>query len=617
MLLDFFSAQSAPYGDFANEITAQTWQTTGDLTVAGSTWYTEIQSGGDYLCNMWAQIGIAAIFNQCVASLGVTDAAIQAPSGNAAQYRLILPSGPAASGQSSALIDAGLLGGSVGTTGGDTDAAANTGDVLLLAGGTVAITQTLHGASGWFVMSGDGSQTVAKDADGISEAFIPENNKHMRKWNTNLNRGTATTSNRQLVEGMNHQDVAPYYCNYVACALLRSYQTKFGQNDYTTIYRENFVVYHELYVPQSKRLDAALGRHCNPQVLKARAMRSQVLYLQIPNFWCTSYLKAYPQGSCQLTKQKVTILTESVYGVIVNGTGSASTFNQSGKSFSSLQVDSGGIAVVDTTVLFHTISEDTPSVSAANSLIGFDLTIVNTAPTARNTLINPSHYSMNLLCEWAVLPDDERDAMLSVEDTMLITQFGHEQMSNVTSSTAVTYEMSVLHPVAAFHVLGRRRSALVQNKVCDYGGLGNPLTATNDAQEGLVRIPWIKSMTMTFNNKARFPARGPEYYLQLENALHAEQIPDYEHGLEVYSMHFCLGNPFAPQASGSCNPARIEFKKIIFTPHPSLFVDNSAFNGLNSLTCLAGNPDYVEPFVCDIHYNVALIQKNMIGVVYS
>jgi hypothetical protein len=123
---------------------------------------------------------------------------------------------------------------------------------------------------------------------------------------------------------------------------------------------------------------------------------------------------------------------------------------------------------------------------------------------------------------------------------------------------------------------------------------------------------------MKFNNSMRFPDRGPEYYLQLENALHAEQMPDFNEGLEIYSMHFCIGNPYAPQANGTCNPARIEFKNIRFTPTAALFLDNSIYNGLDgSAVAINSGKEVVQAALCDIHYNVAVIKKNMIGILYG
>jgi hypothetical protein len=597
-LLDFFSGQSAPYGDFAAEVQPQEWtgQPSALLATNGGKWRITVQVGGDYLCNTFVRIGVPAIFNQCNGSLDATSLTLAASTTADSQYRFILPSGPAASGQASVAIADGVLGATAGVT--DVDGTDDDTSPTVL-------TSTVHAASGWFVAAGDVANATDVAA-GLQYAFVPENHKALAKANANLGTGGAT-GQILMAAGQNPQDVAPYFCDMAAIAFITSYQTKLGQNELDTIYTENFVVYHELYVPKSKRADKALNHHPNPQVLKARAMRSQTWYVQVPNFWSSgSYLKAYPAASCQLTKMYINIETKSLYQVIVNGCGS--TFNTASKgSYSSVTISTAEA------------SFDTISVASLDTKIsGFALTDTASTPLT-NGYIDQTHFSMDVLMEWVLLPDDERTAMVGVQDTMLITQHSRTEMAQITAGgSQLTQDIEQMHPVAAFHILGRLHSKLYQNKLCDYSGLGNPLTATNDEPDGVCKLPWIKQLGMKFNNSMRFPSQGPDYYLQVENALHAEQVPDFEHGMEIYSMHFCLGSPYAPQASGSCNPARIEYKKILFTPSAAPFADNTPYNGLNGDgTSINSGKEKIDAWLLDIHYNVAVIKNNMIGVLYS
>lgn len=589
-LANFFSGKSNPYGDFGVDTATQTWETNGDLTKSGSQWKLTVTQAGEYLGANWLQFGVPAIFNQCNGLIRLSGAA---GTSGSSEYRLILPSGPAASGQASVAIASGFTGAvtaTVDTTGSD-------------AAEPVSFTGNYNGVSGWFT----GGSSSGSAVSGLQYAFIPETHNTVTKANSAFSM-TAPTGATTIMNGMSNNDLAPYYCRYAPIAFVRQIIYNYTNVEAQNIKPQNLLIYHACYVPKARQLGKAMNDHYNPQVLKAWAMRSQVWYMQIPTPWsCGSYLSCYPYGSVMMTQLKVFVHTESVYSLIVNGCGS--TFNTGKGSYSG-----NVITAASSGSTFDTISFD----SNTTNVIGFTITLATQSPST-NSYIDASHFSMSMLLEWITLPKDEADAMAGAVDQMVIAQHECTLVSTVANTTEVSYQMTQLHPIAAYHVLGQRHSAKYQNMQTNYGGLGNPLTATNDEPDGVDRLPWLKTLNMTFNGNQRFSASNPDYFLQIQNSKHAEQIPDFQHGIEIYSMHFCLNNPYGAQKTGACNPTRIEHKYIKFTVHPAVFADNSSFNGINgNSTVINGGAEKVDVYICAIRYNIGvMLGNNLMGVLFS
>lgn len=321
-----------------------------------------------------------------------------------------------------------------------------------------------------------------------------------------------------------------YWTERVGMALIKKAEFKIGGATIESVWSEMLFAMDELCGKAGKRARCTVGATGrDPLELMKRSREEQILYVNLNLFFSHHHSLALPLVACSYHNIQLNITWAHLNSLIV-------------KSKESL-------------IVLH---------------------------SERNVPISDEHLKASVETTYVHLSSEERDALTSSPQTILITQNqGHLQQI---TSNQVTARLPFNFPLREMVFMVRRSANKLASDHFNFSGIGG-------------RDP-VVSAELLFNNTARVSSKPAIWYREVQPMLHHSSIPNSH----VYNYNFGLNSEDYVTPSGSANASRLDSIELALTLQEDI---GSAKDSSAELLVFAKN------------YNVIKLQNGLCGALFS